>query len=434
MKLAINGGTPVRHDLFPSQNTVGPEEKAAAMRVLDTGKLTGYQGSWGENFWGGKEVRALEEEWAAKFKVKHAIACNSATSGLHIACGAIGMDDPGAGDAIVSPFSMTCSATAPMYWRQGVRFADIERDYYCIDANSVAEHIRGSFNKFSAVVAVSLFGQPYNAKDINSFLTLNYQETGKRTYVIEDAAQALGSTYNGVYAGTLGDIGVYSFNLGKHLTAGEGGMIVTDDDELAFRCRLLMNHAEAVVNDMDRKSAPEYDATKYARLYGFNLRLPEISAAIVRVQLAKMDTMIGARVDNVNYLVNKLKDIPCLEMPKVREGCIHTYYVCPIKWKPTGNPSMLIGRDKYIAAVKAELQPVKDRESEGVTVGCGYIKPIQSMPLFGRSMDETPECKRQYTEELIIIHRMFGPNATRRDLDDIYNAFEKVWSNRGELI
>jgi len=473
MQLAINGGVPVRHDLFPSQNSIGVAEKEAAMRVLDSGKLTGFMGNFGPAFYGGKEVRALEEEWAAKFKVKHAISCNSATSGLHIACGAVGMDNPAAGDAIVSPFSMTCSATAPMYWRQGVRFADIERDYYCVDVNSIAQHIIGSFSKFSAVVPVSLFGQPYDAKNINALLDRNFKETGKKTYVIEDAAQALGSTMdigggNFKYAGTLGDIGVYSFNLGKHLTAGEGGMIVTDDDELAFRCRLLMNHAEAVVNDMDRKRVPlEYasvenwdtdfntketvsesreKAERYRKLYGFNLRLPEISAAIVRVQLAKHDELLRLRTDNVNYLVNKLKDIPCLEMPKVREGCTHSYYVLPVKWKVpfehVDDPSFAGGefkqislhRDRYIAAVKAELQPVKDRESEGVTIGTGYIKPIQSMPLFGRSMDETPECKRQYTEELVIIHRMFGPNATRRDLDDIYNAFEKCWINREELL
>jgi dTDP-4-amino-4,6-dideoxygalactose transaminase len=403
------------------------------MRVLDSGKLTGFMGNFGPAFYGGKEVRSLEEEWCAKFNVRHSIACNSATSGLHIACGAVGMDDASAGDAIVSPFSMTCSATAPMYWRQGVRFADIERDYYCISADSVRDHIKGSFAKFSAVIPVSLFGQPYDADAFRTMLKVNEDLTGKKIYVIEDAAQALGSTLNGKYAGTLGDIGVYSFNLGKHLTAGEGGMIVTDDDELAFRCRLLMNHAEAVVNDMDRKNAPEYDATKYARLYGFNLRLPEISAAIVRVQLAKHDELLRLRTDNVNYLVNKLKDIPYLEMPKVREGCTHSYYVLPLKYVYDENYGPISHRDKYITAVKAELQPVKDRESEGVTVGTGYIRPISAMPLFGRSMDETPECKRQYMDELIIIHRMFGPNASHRDLNDIANAFEKCWENRAEL-
>lgn len=456
-KLAINGGTPVRSTLFPSQNTIGIAEKEAAARVLDTGKLTGYQGSWGKNFLGGHEVRALEVEWAAKFGVRHAIACNSATSGLFIACGAAGLgysvDKDGvgrkSGDAIVTPFSMTCSATVPLGWNTGVQFADIERDYYCLNAQSIYTILNRGFAKYSAVIPVSLFGQPYDAEAIN----LLAHEKG--AVVIEDAAQAVGSTLlveadNPTddrlkikikkYTGTLGDIGVYSFNLGKHLTCGEGGMIVTDNDELAARCRLIMNHAEAVMHGVAAAPKDDTDARLYyncgRKLFGFNLRLPEISAAIVRVQLAKMDVMIQQRVDNVAYLVNRLKDIPCLEMPAVREGATHTYYVLPIKYKSTGfeDASMAVHRDKFVAAVKAELKPVTDRESEGVTIGAGYIQPIQSMPLFDRSLDETPECRRQWQDELVIIHRMFGPAATRRDLDDIVAAFTKVWENRKELV
>jgi perosamine synthetase len=453
MKLAIKGGTPVRSTLFPAQNSIGPEEKAAAMRVMDTGILTGYQGNWSSNFYGGVEIRALEEEWAAKFRVKHAIACNSATSGLFIACGAVGMgysvggDGLGrrGGDAIVTPFSMTCSATAPMGWGTGVRFGDIERGHYCLSVDSVREHLLNAFTKFSAVIPVSLFGQPYDANAYKTMLEETRKLTGRRVYVIEDAAQAVGSTLDGRYAGTLGDIGVYSFNLGKHLTAGEGGMIVTDDDELAMRCRLIMNHAEAVINDYDKQSAPgvipagQVISHDMYSLFGFNLRMPEISAAIVRVQLGKMDHMIAQRVDNVDYLVNKLKDIPCLEMPAVRTGCTHSYYVLPLKYKQEevagqSLPAFSPHRDHFVAAVKAELKPVMGRENEGVTIGAGYIKPIQAMPLFDRSADETPECKRQWQDELIIVHRMFGPAASRRDLDDVANAFEKCWENREEIL
>lgn len=451
-KLAMYGGVPIRSEMFPSQNSIGPLEIEAANKVLSSGKLTGYQGSWGKNFWGGKEVRGLEEEWAAKFGVRHAIACNSATSGLFIACGAVGMDKADAGDSIVTPFSMTCSATAPMGWKHGVRFGDVERDYYCLSADSVREHLLGTFQKYAAVIPVSLFGQPYDAVAINAIA----REKGVR--VIEDAAQAVGSTleweeedktvhcqYPGQslivkrkkYAGTLGSIGIYSFNLGKHLTCGEGGMIVTDDDDLAMRCRLIMNHAEAVMNGaLDPKLVSQADIDNmifYKGMYGFNLRLPEISATIVRVQLQKMDHMIQQRIDNVAYLVDKLKDIPCLEMPKIREGCTHSYYVLPLKYDGVRGDMADIHRDKFVAAVKAELKPVTDRESEGVTVSGGYIRPISSMPLFERSLDETPECTRQWRDELIIIHRMFGPMASRRDLDDIANAFVKVWENREEL-
>jgi len=451
-KLALFGGTPVRAELFPSQNTIGPLEIEAANRVLASGKLTGYQGNGGENFRGGIEVRALEEEWAAKFGVRHAIACNSATSGLFIACGAAGMDKADAGDVVVTPFSMSCSASVPLGWKHGVRFGDIERDYYCLSAESVGKHVLNTFQKYSAVIPVSLFGQPYDCEAINAIA----KEKG--VYVIEDAAQAIGSMWYdkqdvGHYAGTLGDIGVYSFNLGKHLTCGEGGMIVTDNDELAMRCRLIMNHAEAVMHDLAKQpSIPikpsavdiDYRGTLYPtdsfkRMYGFNLRMTEICAAIVRVQLARMDAMIQQRVDNVAHIVNRLKHIPCLGMPAVRPGCTHTYYVLPLKYKAAemylgSHRDIHIHRDLFVNAVRAELKPTKDRESEGVTVGGGYCRPIQNMPLFDRSLDETPECTRQWADELIIVHRMFGPNASRRDLDDICNAFEKVWDNREELM
>lgn len=419
MKLAINGGIPVRASLFPSANTIGNDEKAAALHVLNSGALTGYQGSWGKTFWGGEEIIALENEWAEKFQVKHAIACNSATSGLFIACGAVGMGSD-IGDAIVTPFSMTCSATAPLGWGAGVRFCDIERDYYCLDANEIKKIINQTFQKFSAIIPVSLFGQPYDAENINPIA----KEKG--IYIIEDAAQALGSKLNGKYAGTLGDIGIYSFNLGKHLTCGEGGMIVTNDDDLAMKLRLIMNHAEAVIHGAQN----DLYMQKFKKLYGFNLRMTEICAAIVRVQLRKMDMLIEQRLNNVNYLIDKLKHIPCLEMPKIREGCTHTFYVLPLKYNMVDD----IHRDKFIEAVKAELQPVKDREIEGVPIGCGYIQPIQSMPLFEMSLNETPECTRQWKDELIVLHRFFGPMAAQQDLDDIVNAFEKVWENRKELL
>lgn len=422
-KLALFSGKPVRTELFPAQNTIGQDEIDAVSRVMESGILTGYQGSWGKSFFGGKEIIALENEWAEKFQVKHAIACNSATSGLFIACGAVEMGRD-KGDVIVTPFSMTCSATAPLGWGAGVRFCDIERDYYCLDADKIEKIIGQTFQKFSAIIPVSLFGQPYDAENINPIA----KEKG--IYIIEDAAQALGSKLNGKYAGTLGNIGIFSFNLGKHLTCGEGGMIVTNDYELSMRCRLIMNHAEAVMHGVMQDTATIPTMEKFKKLFGFNLRMTEIGAAIIRVQLRKMDDLINQRILNVDYLIDKLKDIPCLEMPKIREGCTHTFYVLPLKYTMINE----IHRDKFIQAVKAELSPVKDRELEGVPIGCGYIQPIQSMPLFDMSLNETPECTRQWQDELIILHRFFGPMAVKQDLNDIVNAFEKVYENRKELI
>ena len=106
--------------------------------------------------------------------------------------------------------------------------------------------------------------------------------------MIEDAAQAIGSTSGVTYAGGIGDIGVFSFNFGKHISCGEGGMIVTDNQELAFRCRLMMNHAEAVINELPERMIRAYTIKKHD-MVGFNMRMTEFQAAVVRCQLKKFD-------------------------------------------------------------------------------------------------------------------------------------------------
>ncbi len=415
--LAVNGGKPVRIELLPSQNTIGNMEKSMVNRVLDTGILTGFQADHaGHN--GGEYVQTLEKIWAKKFNAKYAIAVNSCTSGLIIACGAVDIR-PG-DEVIVTPFSMTCSATAPMAWGGIPVFADIEEDYYCLDPYSVKDRIT---DKTKAIIPVSLFGLPYNYKKLKNII-------GENIWVIEDAAQAVGAKNGDTYCGLLGDIGVFSLNQGKHMTCGEGGIILTNDSELADKCRLLRNHAEAVNNSLFDTLHVELE---FPKMFGFNLRLTEIQAAIAIAQLTKFDALLEARLKNVEYLIKELKGIECLVMPIIRDKCTHSYYVLPIKYY---NIEDNISRNTFVNAVKAELQPVKDREQEGVPIGNGYTKPINQMPLFTDSKwrDSTPVCERMYKKELIIIHRLFGPNADKQSLDDVIQAFWKVWDHRKELI
>jgi dTDP-4-amino-4,6-dideoxygalactose transaminase len=413
MKLAINGGLRIRTEHFTAQNTIGKEEKEAVMQVMDNGILTGYQGNWSENFFGGPMIHRLETAWRRIFNVKHAIACNSATSGLFVACRAHGW--LGVPKMIVTPYSMTCSAT--MVDGHAV-FADIERDYYCLDLES----IKKLYNKdeyMGAIIAVSLFGQPFNPEIVE-------WAKSKDIPVIEDAAQAVGSMYKDKYAGTLGDIGVYSFNLGKHLTCGEGGMMVTDNDDLALRCRLLMNHAEAVVNDM-----PEDKQAECRYMKGYNLRMTEMQAAIALAQLHKRDLLITKQVNNAQYLMKGLEGIPCLTMPKTRKDCTHTYYVIALKYNCGGAGG--ISREKFVEAVRAELAPCAGRIVEGVPIRAGYITPICDMPLYQPGEYNIPVCRDVQDRELIIIHRLFGPMAAVEELDDVIEAFHKVWQYKGEL-
>ena len=235
-KLAINGGEKVRNKLFPAYRVIGKEEEEAASAVVRSGVLSKYLGCWEDDFYGGTQVRSLEYEWAEYFGAKNAIAVNSATSALYCAMGAIGLC-PG-DEVIVSPYTMCASATAPLIYGGIPAFADIERDYYCLDPDSVLDKIT---DKTKAIIVVNIFGQPHNADRIREIAKEH------NLFVIEDNAQGPGAQYDGKYAGTLGDIGVFSLNYHKHIHCGEGGIAVTDDDELAERIRMIRNHAEAVV-------------------------------------------------------------------------------------------------------------------------------------------------------------------------------------------
>lgn len=431
--LAINGGQKVRTKLFPAYKTIGDEEIALVTEVLESGVLSRFLGTWHEDFYGGPQVRALEAEWQEYYNVKHAIAVNSATSGLYCAAGAAGV---GPGDeVIVSPYTMSASAAAILVYNAIPVFADVEKDCFCLEPDSVEERITPNTR---AIVVVDIFGLPYDVERINA-IAKKYN-----LIVIEDAAQAPGAKYKDKWAGTLGDIGVYSLNYHKHIHSGEGGVVVTDDDELAERVRLIRNHAEAVVENKGYNNL--------INMLGFNFRMTEVEAAIAREQLKKLGPLLKIRRDNVTYLEERLSGIPCLQMPVVRESCQHSYYVHALKFKPD---AVDVNRETLINAVKAELMPMELREKEGVVIGCGYVKPIYlqplyqqkilygqqgcpfSCPLYTGKVDYSPglcpNCEALHTTE-VVTHELMRPPLSKEDLDDVVEAFNKVWRCREELI
>ena len=431
-KLALFGGPKVRTKLFPAYRTIGPEEESAVINVMRSGVLSRFVGGWHPDFYGGPQVQALEAEWAQHFGAKHAITVNSATSGLYCAVGAIGA---GPGDEIiVSPYTMSASATAALIFNSVPVFADIEEDYFCLDADSIEERITEATR---AIIVVDIFGQPYDAEKINKIAEKH------DLWVIEDAAQAPNAKYKDQFAGTLGDIGIYSLNYHKHIHAGEGGVVVTDNDELAEKVRLIRNHAEAVVEDKG--------VTDLTNMIGFNFRMNEIEAAITREQLKKLPALVKQRQENVSYLASKLSAIPCIEPAKVRPECEHVFYMHILKFN-----SQVAGvhRNRFVEAVKAELPAIELRETEGVKVVGGYVKPLYLQPMFQQkiaygksgcpfkcthsfrnvSYDKgiCPVCERMHFDELIN-HELMRPGMTRQDLDDVVAAFQKVWENRAEL-
>jgi dTDP-4-amino-4,6-dideoxygalactose transaminase len=321
--------------------SIGKEELEAVQRVMQRGILSGYKGNWSGEFYGGFEISELENEWKKHFKVDNAVACNSATSGLWMALNAIGLgtDD----EVIVTPYSMTCSASIPLLFGAKPVFADIEPDYFCIDPNDVVKKIT---DKTRAIIAVDLFGQSCDYDRLQEI---------SRTYglkLIVDAAQAPATRYYGNYTTTLGDISVYSLNYHKHVHCGEGGMVVTNDSELDLNLRLSMNHAEAAINDMNRKDITVSKLANIIGMVGMNLRMTELSAAIAREQLKKLDgIMKGYR-----------RDAECFNV-KVRPNTEHSFY-----------------RYAWRGDIPEWTTGIHDRCEFGVKRG--YVKPIFQMPLF----------------------------------------------------
>ncbi len=425
--LAINGGEKIRTKLFPAYRVIGQEEQQAVAKVLESGILSKYLGCWAEDFYGGPQVQAMEQEWAAYYGVKHAISVNSATSALYCAAGAIGLKPED--EVIVSPYTMCASATAPLIYNAVPVFADIEYDYYCLDPEDIEKKIT---DKTKAIIVVDILGQPYNVEKINQ-IAKNHG-----LYVIEDNAQAPLATYHGRYAGTLGDIGIFSLNYHKHIHCGEGGILVTDNDELAERMRLIRNHAEAVVENKG--------VTNLNNMIGFNFRMTELEAAITREQLKKLKWLVEERRRNVRYLEENLSDIPFLSMPKIREGCEHSYYIHAMKYDENQTN---VPRVRFVEAMRAELMPIELREAEGVKIGLGYLKPLYTQPLFQKKtaygntsypfsdhvdykQGICPVCEKVCDSETIF-HELMRPFMTKDDLDDVLKAFHKVADHLDEL-
>src|SRR3989344_4814971 len=329
-KLAIKGGKPVREqsDVFPAYNTIGEEETEAVLRVMKTGALSKYIGGWCPQFFGGPEIQAFEKEWATKFGVKHAVAMNSASSGLIAALGAIGIE-PG-DEVIVSPYSMCISATAPLFYGAVPVFADIEPEYFCLDPKSVETAITP---RTKAIVVVDLFGGVHDADAIMAIAKKH------NLIVIEDAAQAPGALYKGRKAGTLSHIGVYSLNYHKHIHTGEGTLVVTDDDALFERLQLIRNHAEAVVKGKG--------VSNLSNMVGYNFRMTELEAAIGREQLQKLDRLIGERQKNCAYIAERCRDMPWFRPARIRESCTSVFYQHPFLYD---EDAVGVPRQRFIEA------------------------------------------------------------------------------------
>lgn len=416
--LAILGGEPVLAEPLRPYPSIGPAERAAALRVLDSGKLSGFYGSWGAEFWGGPEVRAFEEEWARHFGVPHAVTVNSATSGLTAAMGAIGIA-PG-DEVIVPPLTMSATVVAPLAYGGIPVFADLEPDTFTLDPEAVRAAITP---RTKAILAVNLFGQPARLQELRELA----DERG--LWLVEDNAQAPTAREHGRFAGTVGHLGVFSLNYHKHIHTGEGGVVVTRDPDLARKVQLIRNHGENVVEHLG--------ITDLAGLVGHNLRLGELAAAIGRAQLRDVDRHVARRVHLAEALTDGVADLPGFDAPRVREGCSHVYYLWCLKVD-----------EARLGATRSQVS--RALAAEGFPNWQGYVRPLYRLPVFqqrvalrggfpfnlapGRTYPPglCPVAERLWSRELLCFEPCahdVGPSETKL----LVEALRKVHAHRRDL-
>ena len=371
--LAINGGKPaVTGPLLPFK-TIDWEE----FRAIDSALASPLSGFLGGQERGGYRVNKLEDRWCEIFGVKHAVACNSATSGLLMAC----MAAQTSGRYVVTtPFTMSATAAAPRVIGSTIKFGDIEDQTFCLAPDA---QLMGAYTR--AVIVTNLFGHPAE-------LTWWRKQCDRAgTLLIEDNAQGIFAKEGGRYAGTIGHMGVFSLNVHKHLQAGEGGVVVTDDDDLAARLRGARNHGEM-------SGSP---------VCGLNLRMTELEATIALVQLSKRHEIMEGRLRAALSMSDAVHVLPNLVGPKVREGCTHSYYILPLR--------VSHHREWFVAAMNAE----------GVPLRAGYVDPLYRLPAFDGFACYCPVSERMHDRELVIYENCAW-SPTERQLEQFGEAFEKV--------
>ncbi|MAG47661.1 DegT/DnrJ/EryC1/StrS aminotransferase [archaeon] len=414
--LAINGGEKFRKEPFPKHPIIGDEEKKAALDVLERGELSTFLASPGQYFLGGKKIKEFEDYCKNYFNVKHAILMNSATACLHASLPAIGVKE--GEEVLVTPYSMSCSATCALMNNTVPIFVDVNEENFSIDPKKIEEKIT---EKTKAIIVVHLFGGPANMDEI--------MEIAKKhnLKVIEDCAQSPGGTYKDKLLGTIGDCGLFSFTETKNITAGEGGLLITNDDSIADVAQLIRNHGEAVIVDQPRT----YSST----ILGYNYRMTEIDAAIGLEQFKKLDSLNNQRIKLAEYLSEKIKqEVPGITPYLNNENGKNVYFILPFKYSES---KVGIPRDKFIEALNAE----------GIPFGSGYVKPLYLSPIFHEnkhfalkhfashiSYDKgiCPTVEKLHEKE-IILTLIARPPATLKDMDDIVEAMKKIIENKEEL-
>lgn len=414
-KLALFGGPRSIPQDFRVHNPIGFKERCAADRVLRTGVLSRYLGTWHPDFFGGLEVKTFEENCAKFFKSKHAIAVNSWTSGLIAAVGAIGIE-PG-DEIITSPWTMSATAMAILHWNAIPIFADIDPYTFNLNPTLVESQIS---DRTKAILAVDIFGQLSNLPKLRKIA----DRYGLK--IISDGAQSPSAKIDDKFAHELIDISGISLNYHKHIHTGEGGVILTNDDELCFRMQLIRNHAESVVSGAGIENL--------SNMVGFNFRMGELEAAIGTQQLKKLNSITEKLEENANYLTYMLSDLPGLRTPEYSQDFKNVFYAYPLV---LDSELIKTSRASIVSALRAEGVP---------NLGEGYqnihLLPVfQTKTAYGQSRLPWSLGNREINydkgicpvaeelhENTYIGFGISGLKLRKKDIQNIAGAFQKVWS------
>ncbi|MGQ9780747.1 MAG: DegT/DnrJ/EryC1/StrS family aminotransferase [Nitrososphaeria archaeon] len=354
------------------------EEKEAVQKVLDSRYLTD------SSLEGGKFVREFEQLFAERVRAKYAVAVNSGTSALLAALLALGTKE--GDETITSGFTFSSTATTSIFVGAKVKFADIDIRTYCISIEDLERKIS---EKTKTIIPVHLYGHPSQMDRIMELAKRNGLD------VVEDAAQALGSEYKGKAAGSIGKIGCFSLYATKVITCGEGGMLTTNDGELAHRLRMIRSHGQA----------KGYDA----EILGLNLRMPQIEAAIGIEQIKKLDKFIRQRTENARYYNEELSRLDKVVTPTEMSYAKTNWSIYTVFVKEK--------RDEIVAHLR----------KNGVSASVYYPIPLNRLPLF-KKQDSVPlpNCEKAADHVLSLpVHPALTEEDKRKVCDTFKQAIRK---------
>jgi perosamine synthetase len=354
----------------------GNEEIAAVKGVLESGIVAS-----------GPRTKSFEKTFAEYLGVSHAVAVTNGTIALDVALKALKL---GPGDEVItSAFSFVASGNCILFQKAKPVFADIDPKAFNIDPQNVAEKITA---KTKAIIPVHMFGQPAEMSALKEITE------DKGIWLVEDAAQAHGAEYKEQKAGTMGDMGCFSFYATKNMAIGEGGMITTNNPELAAKARLLINHGQS------RKY--HHDGL------GYNYRMTDLCAAIGLVQLKKLDGFNKKRRENAKLLSKGIGNIKGLTVPYVAENVKHVFHQYAIRVED----SYPINRDELSAHLT----------EKGVGNAIHYPIPIYNQPLYlklGYGKQKCPNTEDACKHILSLpVHPLVGREDIEYILDVLKNA------------